>query len=138
MGNVISLSSQSKTTMSSQGPDPVPNFSRMVLCISVKAQVGNLIGKCAPPARVMENQQCPARLQAMPPTFPNWPRLENVGQSYKPFEIMFFFLVPTNVKLVFSRFGTRSSNQCQSTCQPVPTSANQCQTTCQPVLVGTG
>ena len=138
MGNVILLPRQSKTTMSSQGPDLAPNFSKMVLCISVRVQVGNMIGKYAPPARAMENQQCPARLQAMPPTFPNWPRLENVGSGYKPFKIKFCVVGSKNVKLVFSRFGTRSFNQCQSTCQPVPTSANQCQTTCQPVLVGTG
>ena len=89
VGNVILLPRQSKTTMSSQGPDTAPTFSKMVLCISVRVQVGNLIEKCAPPARVMKNQQCPARLQAMPPTFPNWSRLENVGSSCKPFKTHF-------------------------------------------------
>ena len=71
VGNVAPLPRPSKTTMYSQGPDHVPNFSKMALCISLRVHAGNLIGKCAPPARVMGNQQCPARLQAIPSTFPN-------------------------------------------------------------------
>ncbi len=59
-----------KSTMSSQAPDPTPNFSKMVLCSSVRVQVGNLIGKCAPPARAVENHHGPLSLHTLTPTFP--------------------------------------------------------------------
>ena len=110
--------------MSSQAPSHAPNFSKLVLCRYVRVQVGNLIVKCAPPARAMENQQCPARPQTLPPTFPNWSRLENVGSRCKPFKNNFppFHFERCQTSLFW--FGTDLA-------QPVPehmsTSANQCQ-----------
>jgi hypothetical protein len=61
-----------KSTMSSQAPDPTPNFSKMVFCSSVRFQAGNLSGKCASFPRAIKNQQCPLRLLTLPPTFPKW------------------------------------------------------------------
>jgi hypothetical protein len=61
-----------KSTMSSQAPDPTPNFSKISLCCSVRAQVGDLSGKCASLPRAIKKQQCPVRLLTLPPTFPKW------------------------------------------------------------------
>jgi hypothetical protein len=59
--------------MSNQARDPAPIFSKIAFRISVKAQVGNLSGKCAPLERAMTNQQCPIRPLTLPHTFPKWP-----------------------------------------------------------------
>ena len=147
MGNVILLPRQSKTTMSSHGPDTAPTFSKMVLCISVRVQVWNLIEKCAPPARVMKNQQCPARLQAMPPTFPNWSRLENVGSRCKPFKHNFppfrfercqtsFFWFGTDLAQPVPEHMSTSANQCQPVPKHMPTSAGWHWLACALALVG--
>jgi hypothetical protein len=45
--------------MSNQASDPTPNFSKISLRLSVKAQVRNLRGKCAPLDVALGNQQCP-------------------------------------------------------------------------------
>jgi hypothetical protein len=61
-----------KSAMSNQAPDHAPNFSKMALRVSVKAQVGKLSGKCAPLDMVMKNQQCPIRALTLPKTLPMW------------------------------------------------------------------
>ncbi len=58
-----------KSTMSSQAPDPTPNFSKMVFCSSVRFQAGNLSGKCASFPRAIKNQQCPIRLLTLSQNF---------------------------------------------------------------------
>ena len=104
-----------KSTMSSQAPDPAPNFSKIVLCSSVKVQVGNLSGKCASFPRAIKNQQCPFRLLTLAPTFPKL-----------FFAVLFAFRLGTSVGNVLPFPGPWKINNVQSGSWPYPQLFQNC------------